>query len=115
MQKARELIFNILDRILHILLKYQLHIFAHELFPETPASLRKPNGFFMKSFLAYILRGMATIIQLLLYVVTLPIFYKNTKIENLKFSYILLYLQKYLRYRNVQYLILKLLTNSFDL
>ena len=43
------------------------------------------------------------------------IFYKNAKIWKLIFSLILLYLQKYLSYKDVQYLILKLLTNCFDL
>ena len=51
----------------------------------------------------------------LFWLVILPFFYKNAKIENLIFSYILLYHQKYLSYRNVLYVILKLLTNSFDL
>ena len=42
-------------------------------------------------------------------------FYKNAKIGKLKSLQILLYLQKYLSYKDVQYLILKLLTNRFDL
>ena len=50
----------------------------------------------------------------LFWLVILPLFYKNAKIENLKFLYILLYLQNCLSYRNVLYLILKLLINSFD-
>ena len=41
--------------------------------------------------------------------------YRIQKIEEIIFSRLLMYLQRYLSYRDVQYLILKLETNCFDL
>ena len=42
-------------------------------------------------------------------------FYKNARTGKLIISYFLLHLWNYLSYRDVQYLILKLLTSRFDL